>query len=841
MTKPSATMPAVMTVSHALAGHYRRHPLQALFLFTGIVIATVLLVATQLINAQAQASYAKGTQLFEQNPIGYLVAAQGQRQFSMASYVALRRQGFDQLLPVLHHNFQSQHHGIIAVMGIDWLSLPATPQASANGNSQVKPIAPADLTLEDFLLPPYRLMMAPARMTQLALSADQTIALTNTTSSLPPVIPAPDNSGVGHQALMDLQALQAISNRQGMLSAIWVLPMSEQRLAQLQQQLPPDLRFRPAAEPLSQAALAESLHLNLAAMGLLSFVVGLFLAFNAIQFSYTDRQPLLRRLRLSGTSQRQLYQALSIELLLFVLVGSAVGYWLGAWLATLLLPGLGQTLAQLYGVYISYPNKVIADLPLMPLLMTSLAALLAAIVPMRQIVQQPLLNRYRQQIAQHQARNRDRQLLLVALACLLVAVALSLWANSLWHGLACLALVLLGGALALPAALRASLSIVQRLVPANRPLLQWLIADSRWLLGPAAISLMAMTLALVANSGLNTMIGSFRAATLDWLEQRLAAPIYLSVADGQRQLGDWLSQHAPQVAIAERHTLRHGQLAHIEIASLPPMAAFRNSIELIEQVADAPQQFAQGQGIYISERHQRLDGGELDQQVWLCDGLPNVPVLGVYHDYGNPRSQWLLDEKLLRQCWPQHIAQSTALLAAEGAEVDWPQVMTALSDSGLIRPEQIIDQQQIKKMAMAVFDQTFTVTEALNGLTLLVAGIGIFCATSAIHHHRVQQQAQLAAMGVSQSQRLLMILSQWSLLALLSMIIVWPFGTLLAWVLASLVTPLAFGWSFSTELVWQHYPVLAVLALACVVVATLWPSWRLHRVSIASLLKEVDE
>ncbi|GGA79469.1 ABC transporter permease [Neiella marina] len=826
-----------LVVSHALAGHYRRHPLQALFLFTGIVIATVLLVATQLINAQAQASYSKGTQLFEQNPIGYLIGAQGQRQFPMASYVALRRQGFDQLMPVLHHNFQTAQHGVIAVMAIDWLSLQAAPLPS----SQLEQQTLSQLTLEDFLLPPYRLMMSSTRMKQLAVAADQSIELANPSETLPALIAAPDNSGIGHQALMDLQALQDISNRQGMLSSVWVFAMSDQRLQALQQQLPPDLVFRPATEPLSQAALAESLHLNLAAMGLLSFVVGVFLAFNAIQFSYTDRQPLLRRLRLSGASQRQLYQALSIELIVFVILGSAVGYWLGAWLATLLLPGLGQTLAQLYGIYISYPNKVIADLPLLPLLMTIIAALLAAIVPMRQVVRQPLLNRYRQQTAQHQASIRDRQLLVIATTCLLLALAISYWASNLWHGLACLALVLLGGALALPAALRMCLQLAQRLVPSNKPLLQWLIADSRWLLGPAAISLMAMTLALVANSGLNTMIGSFRAATLDWLEQRLAAPVYLNLADGQRQLGDWLSQHAPTIEIAERHTIQHSQQRHIEIASLPPMAPFRNSIHLIDQVTNAQQLFAQGQGIYISERHHRLDGADIGQTVWLCDSAPEVTVLGIYHDYGNPRSQWLLDESLLRQCWPQHIGQSTALLTSDGNDFDWPKLITAMSDSGLIKPEQIIDQQQIKKIAMAVFDQTFTVTEALNGLTLLVAGIGIFCATSAIHHHRVRQQAQLAAMGVSQRQRLIMILSQWSLLALLSMSIVWPFGTLLAWVLASLVTPLAFGWSFSTELVWQHYPILALLALVCVVIATLWPSWRLHRVSIASLLKEVDE
>jgi putative ABC transport system permease protein len=137
-----------------------------------------------------------------------------------------------------------------------------------------------------------------------------------------------------------------------------------------------------------------------------------------------------------------------------------------------------------------------------------------------------------------------------------------------------------------------------------------------------------------------------------------------------------------------------------------------------------------------------------------------------------------------------------------------------------------------------VFDRTFTVTQALNALTLLVAGIGIFCAISAIHHHRVGQQALLASLGVTRRERGMLLLSQWGLLGLLCMTLVWPFGTVLAAYLAAIVTPVAFGWSFPLRPDWHHYVVLAGLASASLMLAVILPSLRLLKASPAALLRE---
>ena len=117
--------------------------------------------------------------------------------------------------------------------------------------------------------------------------------------------------------------------------------------------------------------MAHSFHLNLAAMGLLTFVVGIFLTFNALSFSFTDRRELFRRLRLAGVRRKELRNGLLLELGAFLAFGSLLGYWLGALLAARLLPGVGRTLAQLYDVYIDYPDALLPDIGwLLPLAAT---------------------------------------------------------------------------------------------------------------------------------------------------------------------------------------------------------------------------------------------------------------------------------------------------------------------------------------------------------------------------------------------------------------------------------------------------------------------------------------
>lgn len=822
-------------ILRTLLSHYRRHPLQGLFLLTGIVIANVLLVGTLLINAQARASYEAGEQLLTGQPVGRIQHLDEGRAVDEQDYVRLRRQGFEMVVPVLRRIVRTAAGEPVELLGIDPFAFP-----QASGEDTMAGSSGMASGFTDFPFPPYQLWAAPSRLQQLGWNEGDRVPL-DSGVRLPQVLSVPDQQ-LGHRLLLDIGALQSLTNSPGELSYLGVLPAQGDRLDALRATLPTHLRFVDALDAPDPAELTQSFHLNLAAMGLLAFVVGVFLTYNALAFSYTDRIELIRRLRLAGVTRQALRAGFFAELLLFLTVGSLLGYWLGAYLAAWLVPGVGRTLAQLYGVYISYPDALIPSGSWLPPLMTFIAAGLCVLFPLREALDTPLLERWQGSWQAHTVLQRDRRMLLAGLILLVLSLLAGMTTQSLWLALAGMACLLLGAALVLPTVLRLLLGMISRMIPPRRAKLNWLLADSRWLLGPASLALMAMTLALVANSGLNTMISSFRQATDSWLDQRLAADLYVAAKVPAGELRAWLDDSWPGLESAERFRKRTrselpgGQLAAVEIVSLQNSARFRDSVELIRGQNRAHEQFLAGDGLYVSERAWRLDGRNPGDSVSLCPERPEVPILGVYHDYGNPLSQWLVSKSLFRECWPHDQAVSHAITGP--VTVPWNEVRESLVNHPGLEQGDIIDQYELKQVGLAVFDRTFTVTQALNALTLLVAGIGIFCAISAIHHHRVGHQALLTSLGLSRRQRATLLLTQWGLLGVLCMVLVWPFGTFLAAYLATVVTPVAFGWSFPLSPEWSHYLWLAISAALALVLAVLLPSLRLLSASPASLLRE---
>jgi putative ABC transport system permease protein len=815
-------------ILRSLLAHYRRHPLQALFLLVGIVVANVLLVGTLLINAQARASYGEGERILGSGPVAWIQHRGNGKAVDERDYIRLRRQGFVETAPVLSRLVRTQGGEPLEILGID-------PFAFSGGAS-----AEGDPGFGSFPFPPYELWAAPGRLQQLGLGDGDRVRLASG-ATLPPLRAVPGQQ-LGHRLLLDIGALQALTDSAGELSYIAVFPAAPDRLEALRAALPDHLEWRDRANAPDPAEMAHSFHLNLAAMGLLTFVVGIFLTFNALSFSFTDRRELFRRLRLAGVRREELRTGLLLELGAFLAAGSLLGYWLGALLAARLLPGVGRTLAQLYDVYIGYPDTLLPGLGwLLPPAMTAAAAALCIAFPLREALNTPLLAKRQERWGQDQAARRDRRMALAGVA-LLAAAALAAWlADSLPVALAGMASLLLGAALLLPLALRSLLAVLAPLIPSRRPRTAWLVADSRWLLGPASLALMAMTLALVANSGLNTMIDSFRQATDSWLQQRLAAQLYLRSPVYAAELQAWLDEEQPGTRVVERfrHALQlpapAGRTVPLEVVSLQPGERFLGSVELLRPAPGAFERFNAGAGLFISERAWRVDGWQPGDTVDACPGRPGLPLLGVYHDYGNPLSQWMASESLFRACWPEIGPSSLAVTGP--VSIPWGSLRGRLAEAFALGEGEVIDQRELRQVGMSVFDRTFTVTQALNALTLLVAGIGVFCAISAIHHHRVGHQALLASLGVSRRARGGLLLVQWGLLGLLSMAVVWPFGTVLAAYLAGVVTPVAFGWSFPLQIEWPPYARLALTASGALVLAVLLPSIRLLRASPAALLR----
>jgi len=807
---------------HSLASHWRRHPLQLAGLVAGLWLATTLLIGVLALNAQARQSYAQASALFGANQAA-LESRDGGR-FAQQLFVDLRRQGWP-VSPVLQGRLAlvGRDHPV-PVLGIEPVSLP-------NDGGVATRVPPAALL--DFLSPAGTTWIAPETLREWHLHEGAVLRRADGLA-LPPLQRRP---GLAPGTLVvDIGQAQRLLDAPDQLSRL-ILPRDFQR--DVPSLNGTQLQRVANDQGAELGRLTDSFHLNLLALGLLAFAVGLFIVHAAIGLALEQRRPLLRTLRACGLSAATLVTALALELACIALLAGALGVASGYGLAALLLPDVAASLRGLYGAEIAGTLTLSPAWWLAGLGLSLGGALLAGADGLWRAARLPLLA-LAQGEAWHAAHGRwlRRQALAAGLVGLL-GVGLLLGGNSLASGLALLGCLLLAAALALPPLLSAALDLL--LKRAHRPLARWLLADARQQLPGLSQALMALLLALAANVGAGSMTEGFRRTFDGWLDQRLAAELYVRPLDAHQAavLGDWLPRQ-PRVRavlpVYEQETILQGQPTTLSGVLDDPL--YRDHWPLLDAGAEAWNPFFAGDGVMLSEQLARrlkvATGQRLDLQG--SHGKWSAPILATYADYGNPRGHLLLPQTRLRALWP---AASPVRIVVRLAPDQVDALREALQQSFGLDASRSIDQGQLRRYADQVFERTFSATAALNALTLAVAGLALFIALLGQAQRRLGQLAPLWALGVERPRLILLSLGQLLGLALLTLALAIPLGILLAWCLVAVVNVQAFGWRLPLQVFPGQLLALAGTALLATLLAAAWPLLRLRRSQPLDLLREL--
>ncbi len=167
--------------------------------------------------------------------------------------------------------------------------------------------------------------------------------------------------------------------------------------------------------------------------------------------------------------------------------------------------------------------------------------------------------------------------------------------------------------------------------------------------------------------------------------------------------------------------------------------------------------------------------------------------------------------------------QALALKVSGDPQIVYDQLREQLN----LHPSQLYDQAQIKSIALDIFSQTFAITRALNGVTLMVAVIGLFSACFMLLDARKAAIARLYALGVSRRKLMTMVVGQIVALVSFTLVIALPLGAMVGYVLTDIVTLRAFGWSLNYLWNWSDALSIAAITILVAVIATLIPLWRL--------------
>lgn len=811
-------------VLHTLLSHWRRHPVQAACLLVGLWLATALWTGVQALNSQARDSYDRAAELFAGGAQTVLVAPGGQA-FAQQHFVTLRRAGWP-VSPMLQGSVQVA--GATAVRrlqltGIEPLTLPAGGAVETEVQDQDR--------LRAFMLAPGMTWIAADTLAELGLEPGAIPTLVDG-KPLPPLHVVPGLPP--GMLLVDISQAQRLLDQADKVSQLLV----ESAFAATRPPLPDTLPlvWQEGGEA-DLARLTDSFHLNLTALGLLAFVVGLFIVHAAAGLAMEQRRGLLQTLRACGVSLRTLLAVLLLELLVLALIGGSLGVLSGFALAALLIGDIAASLRGLYGAQVAGQLALNASWWLSGLGMSLLGTLIAGGSSVLAAMRLPVLAWARPQ-AWREAQGRAIRLqTLLGVMLLALAAVLAVWGDSLRSGFALLAGLLLGAALLLPLCLQRLLHLAQ-MRPAG-PVRQWFWADSQQQVSGLSIALMALLLALAANIGVGSMTEGFRQTFTSWLDQRLAADIYVRPQDAAQAsaIGRWLDQQ-PQVSAQlptwELETRVGGWPTQVSGVIDHPLYA--QTWPLLESIADPWPPLAAGEGALVSEQlafRLKLSLGDtltLDTPA----GPWSLNILGRYADYGNPKVQLLVSAAGLQKRWPDQPVSGIGVLANPDSAAP---LVKGLRDAFDLGDSRVIDQAALKAYSQTIFEQTFAATAALNTLTLGVAAVALFTSLLGLADSRLSQLAPLWAMGLQPAQLAALSVAQMLMLAAFTCLLAIPLGLVLAWCLVEVVNVQAFGW----RLPWHWFPgqwlTLVLLALLAVLLASIGPAWRILRTGPTRLLR----
>ncbi|MEO0379858.1 MAG: ABC transporter permease [Pseudomonadota bacterium] len=785
----------IRTCLVALLSHWRRNPVQLFAYLAGLAIATALWSGVQAINSEARASYDAAAATLGEGQFDRLIPRQGD-VIPQASYIALRRAGW-LVSPVVETTI-----GGVRVIGIEPVTSPTGLGALA---------LPEDT-------PPL-----------IGGMSDQLFANAETAEALGDAAPVIINENVAPGiAIGDIGAVQRLSERTD-LSSLVLLP--DQPLGRpALTDITPELRLQASGQVADVAQLTDSFHLNLTAFGLLSFAVGLFIVHATIGLAFEQRRGMIRTIRALGVPLRTLVTLITVEMLGLAAIGAALGIIMGYFIAALLLPDVAATLRGLYGAEVSGTLGFRAEWWLSGFLLALLGTAVALAGRIWQIARMPLLASARPRAWVMSGATRFRVQTGAALALLATAAALVAFGHGLILVFALLGCLLIGGALALPVLASHALRLFER--RATQPLWQWFWADTRQQLPGLSLALMALLLAVSANVGVSTMVSSFRLTFVSFLDQRLAPELFAQVdsATQSAELEAYLAAEGIEVLpLRSTYAQIAGQPARLFGVRVGP--TYRDNWAFLASEVDTWDRVAAGRAVIVNEQLARRS------DLWVADSVTVAPdltltIAAVVGDYGNPQGQVVVSEDVFATLHPDIFAAQFGIRTTDNAALR----AQIVAEVGLSN-NAMINQAAIKAMSLEVFERTFTVTAALNVLTLGVAGFAILMSLLTLADLRVPQLAPVWAIGVTRAALGRLELLRAVGLGLLVFACAIPLGLALAWILLSKVNVEAFGWQLPMFLFPLDYLQLGAYALVAVALAAAWPAWRLIRTPPAALLK----
>ena len=607
----------------------------------------------------------------------------------------------------------------------------------------------------------------------------------------------------------DLPTAQELLRRPNALDAIWARVPSDAALPWLESLFPglrttalnrdreriqvEGFRVAPLSEWLPARSMSEAIAFNVGVVGLLAMLVSGFLVYQATSVARYKAQLESERLTALGVAPRTTRALFVFDSLLIGVAGTVLGVAAGIVLLTT-IPGLDDSPNGMFG-----DTVAVSKAATLGILVSVLGGVLAT-------------------------RRPGRQQALSWLPCFATGTVFLIAGLQPGSGLPgayllLLALCLVHFGAVVPLVVRLLRGISRRTL-AGSPVLRLNIRSAAAAVPAMRLNLSTLSLAVATASSIGVMVESFRIDFRSLLESRAGPGLHLHSA-----------AHVDLESLAALAGIERTQAYWRGRGELEghPVEIFATRIDAEEEARFASPPLAEGEVMISETATSRLGLGVGNELVIRGLGEPmHAVVRHVYSEFGLPTISAvlplnLLDEnRLVRdRIYIDGSSESLALVVDLVASTH-PEVWMARGDD-------------IKELAMEIFNRTFSATRAMTLVAICIAALGLFASLFATQAQRMPELRLLHTLGTRRTGLFGLVASQGLLTGIAAVIAGIPLGYAMAYIFCEVVNPRSFGWT--VEFRWLPWTMMwfSLSGVAIAGASALLPAWRLSKTARSPL------
>jgi len=654
--------------------------------------------------------------------------------------------------------------------------------------------------------------------------------------------------------ITDIATAQELAGLPGRISRIDLILPDDYDLTTIRDILPQGAILSAAASGSALEQMTAAFEINLQALSLLAVVVGVFLIYNTVAFSVVQRRHVIGILRSIGITRRQIFSFILGEAFILGLIGTTFGMGLGIIFGRFTVGIVSQTINDLY-FSVNVTTLSVSPLTLLKGVALGIAASVGtALIPGIDATSTPPAGSMRRSSLEEKTTRLMPYMSTAAAACFVAAyLILRIPTTNLIVSFSALFFVIFGGALLTPLmlmmAVRLATPLIERLFGVLGRMAARAITRT---LSRTSVAVAALMIAVSVIIGVSVMIGSFRSTVANWLENTLAADIYISPPGLTANQSSTDVDPSLRTAVAEVEgvsrvsTSRTVNVMAPAYPDLPPVNMNVVEFDLaadtrgfVWREAESSQQALQSGQIMVSEpfAFRRNITPQNNRLTLMTDeGEQTFEVFGVFYDYSTDQGTVLMARDIYQQYWDDPFISAVAAFVEPGENVE--AVVKRLERGRLSEFDvQVQSNRALKQEVFDVFDRTFTITIALRLLATVVAFIGILSALMSLQLENTRQYGVMRATGMTPNQLRRFTFIQTGLMGTIAGILAIPVGIILAIILIYVINVRSFGWTMQFQIIYGEIAQAFLVAFAAALLAGIYPAYRLGRINISRAIR----